>query len=84
MGTFLYFRHNDLEVDLTNVRLEMSKLDMQLMEAIQQKVAMSVQVDAWEVNFHTFHSLAGRWCPRRRIQTYFTRDVEPPKPLFRF
>ncbi|XP_014662407.1 PREDICTED: bicaudal D-related protein 2-like [Priapulus caudatus] len=46
-------RHNDLELELTNVRLETSKLDMQLMEAIQQKVAMSVQVEAWESDMQT-------------------------------
>ena len=39
-----------MEIELAKARLDLMNLDSQLMEAIQQKVELSQQLEQWEVS----------------------------------
>jgi len=43
-------RKNEAEVDLAKCRIEMMQVNSQLLEAVQQKVKLSEQLDDWEVD----------------------------------
>ena len=40
---------NSMEIELAKARLDLMKLDSQLMEAIQQKIQLSQQLEQWQV-----------------------------------
>ena len=42
-----------MEVELAQAKLDLMSLDAQLMEAIQQKVALSQQLEQWQVGGDT-------------------------------
>ena len=49
-----------MEIELARARLDVMKLDSQLMEAIQQKIQLSQQLEQWQVwkeTIHVFNSL---------------------------
>lgn len=43
-------KYSELEKDHVKLRLDMVKLDSQLLEAIQQKVALSREIEDWETD----------------------------------
>ncbi len=47
---FFHCRKNSMEIELAKARLDLMNLDSQLMEAIQQKVELSQQLEQWEVS----------------------------------
>lgn len=44
-----YFRKNKMEIQLAESKFELSSLNDQLMEAIQQKMALSQELEQWQV-----------------------------------
>ena len=46
---FFACRRNNMEVELVKSKLDLMNLDGQLMEAIQQKVELSQQLEEWQV-----------------------------------
>ena len=45
----LFYRQNVLELEATRAKMDFRSLNMQLMEAIQQKIELSQQLEAWQV-----------------------------------
>ena len=45
----MFCRKNSLEIELAKTRLDLMNLDSQLMEAIQQKIQLSQQLEQWQV-----------------------------------
>lgn len=43
-------RKNAVEVELTKCKIDMMSLNSQLLDAIQQKVNLSQQLEAWQVS----------------------------------
>ena len=46
---FCFLRRNSAEMELTQARLDMMNLDGQLLEAINQKLELSQELDQWQV-----------------------------------
>lgn len=44
-----HFRKNKMEIELAESKLELLSLNDQLMEAIQQKMALSQELEQWQV-----------------------------------
>ena len=44
-----FFRQSKMEVELTKSKMDLLTMNGQLMEAIQQKVALSQELDQWQV-----------------------------------
>lgn len=44
-------RKNQVEIELAKTRIECMQINSQLIEAIQQKVELSQQLDQWQVRF---------------------------------
>lgn len=50
MPFFLFInRQNKMEVELAKSKMDILSMNEQLMEAIQQKVALSQELDQWQV-----------------------------------
>ena len=48
---FVFFHSkNEIEMELARSRLDMVHLDQQLLEAVQQKLDLSQQLELWQVN----------------------------------
>lgn len=43
------YRKNTVEIELAKTRIELMHINSQLMEAVQQKVELSQQLDQWQV-----------------------------------
>ncbi len=68
-----YCRKNALEIELAKARLDLMNLDSQLMEAIQQKIQLSQQLEQWQVRVWEWGmravcgcELGGSWRPSSR------------------
>ena len=55
-------RKNTVEVELAKTRIDVMQANSQLMEAIQQKVELSQQLEQWQVSY--------LWCLQQRCQTF--------------
>jgi coiled-coil domain-containing protein 64 len=47
-------RKNTVEVELAKTRIDVMQANSQLMEAIQQKVELSQQLEQWQVSYSNF------------------------------
>jgi coiled-coil domain-containing protein 64 len=47
-------RKNAVEVELAKTRIDVMQANSQLMEAIQQKVELSQQLEQWQVSYSDF------------------------------
>lgn len=47
---FLFFRKNAVELELAKCKMDMMSLNSQLLDAIQQKLNLSQQLEAWQVS----------------------------------
>merc|ERR1712110_744783 len=45
-------RKNNTEIELARTRIDLMQVNSQLLEAIQQKVELSQQLDQWQVDMH--------------------------------
>ena len=45
-------RKNNTEIELARTRIDLMQVNSQLLEAIQQKVVLSQQLDQWQVDMH--------------------------------
>jgi len=45
-------RKNAAEIDLARTRIDVLQINSQLLEAIQQKIELSQQLDQWQVDMH--------------------------------
>lgn len=52
MTLLFYFRQNKMEMELSKAKMDLLSLNNQLLEAIQQKVALSEQLDQWQVSLY--------------------------------
>jgi len=59
-------RKNKAEIEVARTRIDMMQVNSQLMEAIQQKVKLSTQLEQWQVS-NPFASHYGR----ARDQNYY-------------
>jgi hypothetical protein len=50
---FALFRKNKMEIELAESKFELLELKSQLMDAIQQKMALSQELEQWQVRFLT-------------------------------
>lgn len=55
-------RKNTVEVELAKTRIDVMQANSQLMEAIQQKVELSQQLEQWQVSY--------LWCLQQRCQRF--------------
>ncbi|XP_078598201.1 BICD family-like cargo adapter 1 isoform X2 [Branchiostoma floridae x Branchiostoma japonicum] len=46
-------KQNSMEVELAKAKIDVMNLDSQLLEAIQQKISLSQQLEDWQVDMHT-------------------------------
>ncbi|CAH1233922.1 BICDL1 [Branchiostoma lanceolatum] len=46
-------KQNSMEVELAKSKIDVMNLDSQLLEAIQQKISLSQQLEDWQVDMHT-------------------------------
>lgn len=57
-------RKNTVEIELAKTRIEVMHINSQLIEAIQQKVELSQQLEQWQVRtlcMFTFNSILSFW-----------------------
>lgn len=66
-------RKNAVEVELTKCKIDMMSLNSQLLDAIQQKVNLSQQLEAWQVS-----TLAGEGLQGSSPQGHLWGAVPPP------
>lgn len=58
-------RKNAVEVELAKCKIDMMSLNSQLLDAIQQKVNLSQQLEAWQVSRPPSQQALGSTWPRR-------------------
>ena len=54
-----------MEVELAKAKLDVMNLDSQLMEAIQQKIELSQQLEQWQVSSTITHHQVVPWVGKR-------------------
>ena len=54
-----------MEVELAKAKLDVMNLDSQLMEAIQQKIELSQQLEQWQVSSAINHHQVVSWVGER-------------------
>lgn len=64
-------RKNKAEIEVARTRIDMMQVNSQLMEAIQQKIQLSQQLEQWQVRMYT--RLYDIWDYKMMIMTFFNK-----------